>query len=184
MRKSEYIQLVKDGVGTMFKDRTIAIHIGLVFEQVFGQVYASDPQQLDFYTKEYTCSVIDEKPYPYVMLPKKIVHFKDLKKGVRSVCYPHDTEIRFVPVSGVGQKVYAKLTGGIDKSIGFEVKTNKVFLERKPDGDELTLSLVIPFQEWDMEDDIPAPSGMAENIIQMAISSVKGEGIPQNIHKK
>ena len=48
---------------------------------------------------------------------------------------------------------------------------------------EVVLSLVLPFDVYDGNDDVPMPSGVNELIIQFAIDSLNGKDIPINIHK-
>ena len=183
MLKGEYIQLVKDGTNNRFKDRTIAIHIGLVLEQMLGQLYQAHPEQLDFYTKSFIITVNKTGKSPYILFPKKIMHFSDLKKGCRSINTTGDTSVQFVPVSLLGRKIYPAINTG-DTSIGFEVKTDRAIFDNLPDEiTEVVASLVIPFNQWDLTDDIPSPSGVNELIIQFAIDSLNGKDIPVNIHK-
>jgi hypothetical protein len=183
MLKSNYIQLVKDGTGNRFKDRKIAVHLGLVFEQLLGQLYTAHPDELDFYCKDFTVPVEKNDQFSYATFPRRIMHFSDLKKGCRSINTSGDVSTQFVPVSLLGRKIYPSINVG-DKTIGFEVKTNKAIFDNLPaEIKEVVLSLVIPFDQWEMTDDIPTPSGMNEIVIQFAIDSLNGKEIPLNIHK-
>jgi hypothetical protein len=47
----------------------------------------------------------------------------------------------------------------------------------------VVLSLVIPFDQNSLTDDIPAPSGVNETIIQMTVQALQGKEVPINIHK-
>lgn len=179
MRKDAYIQLVKDATGNQFKDRTIAVQIGMALEQLWGQVWAKDPNQLDQYTKDFTVPVTGN----YVKFPKRIVQFKDLKKGCRSISTTDGTTVQFVPVSLLGRKIYPSINTG-DTSIGFEVKTDRAIFDNLPDEiKEVVVSLVIPFDQFEMTDDIPAPSGVNELIVQFAVDSLLGKGVPLSIFK-
>ena len=183
MRKSFYIQQVKNGTDNQFQERTIAVTIGAIFEQLLGQLYASRPEQLDFWTSNFKVTVSRSGKYSYALFPKRIIQFTDLKKGCRSINTEGDTSVQFVPVSLLGRKIYPTINTG-DKSVGFEVKTDRVIFDNLPDEiNELVLSLVIPFDEYNFSDDIPAPSGVNETIIQMSIQALTGKEVPINIHK-
>jgi hypothetical protein len=183
MLKSEYIQLVKDGTNNRFKDRTIAVHLSLIFEQLFGQLYTNSPEQIDQYTTDFTIPVTRNGKVAYIIFPKQVVHFKDLKKGCRSINTTGDSTVQFVPVSLLGRKIYPTINTG-DTSIGFEVKTDRAIFDNLPDEiKDVSASLVVPFSQHELTDNVPAPSGVNELIIQFAIDSLNGKDIPVNIHK-
>jgi hypothetical protein len=183
MLKNQIIQLVKDGSQNRFKDRTCALHIGLIWEQMLGQLYSAHSEELDYYTTPLKAQVVRNGKNVYALFPKRAIHFSDLKKGCRSINTEGDVTVQFVPVSLLGRKIYPSINTG-DKSIGFEVKKDRAIFDNLPDEiNEVVLSLVLPFDVYDGNDDVPMPSGVNELIIQFAIDSLNGKDIPINIHK-
>jgi len=181
--KAQLIQLVKNAIGDQNRDRLVAFHLGMVFEQLLGQVYGRDPEQLNYYCQDFDCHIYQKGTMNYVLFPKKVIHFSDLKKGCRAISYTDDSSLRFVPVSLLGRRIYPSINTG-DKSIGFEVKTDRAIFDNLPAAiKEVTLSLVIAFNQYANDDEIPLPSGISETLIQMAVASMKNEQVPINIHK-
>jgi len=183
MLKSFYIQEVKDATENQFKERTIAVKIGAVIEQLLGQLFSAHPDQLNFWTQDFIVPVTRSGKSSYALFPKRVIHFSDLKKGCRSINTEGDNSVQFVPVSLLGRKIYPTINTG-DTSIGFEVKTDRVIFDNLPDEiKNVVLSLVIPFDQYLLTDDIPAPSGVNETIIQMTVQALTGKEVPINIHK-
>ncbi len=183
MLKNQIIQLVKDGSQNRFKDRTCALHIGLVWEQMLGQLYSAHSDELDFYATPLKSQVVRTDKNVYAVFPKRAIHFSDLKKGCRSINTTGDVSVQFVPVSLLGRKIYPTINIG-DKSIGFEVKKDRVIFDNLPDEiKEVILSLVIPFDQFANDEDVPMPSGVNDLVINFAIDSLNGKDIPINIHK-
>ena len=183
MLKGQIIQACKDGSENKFHDRTVALHVGMIWEQLLGQLYSSHPEELDFYTTPLKAEVIRDGKTAYALFPKRAIHFSDLKKGCRSINTEGSTEVQFVPVSLLGRKIYPAINIG-DKSIGWETKKDRAIFDNLPDEiNEVILHLVMPFDEYGMLEDVPMPSGVNETIIQMSIASLTGKEVPINIHK-
>jgi hypothetical protein len=182
------LQLVKDGSGNQFRERTIALHAEMVWETYIGQLFGQNPEQLNFYTKSFVVPVVpkdDENSIAYSILPKRIVQVRDAKKGVREITYTKNPGLKFVPVTLLQRKIYPEMeVGAVDDTVGYEVMTNKVLYDNiDPAIKEVQMRLCLPFSQWDINDDLPLPEGIAALIIQETISSMKGEGVQPNMYK-
>lgn len=187
MLKKELIDLVKDAAGLKYSDRTVMHHIGLAFEQVIGQIFRQNPGQLDFFAKDYTVPVIHVSPRPYSTLPERIIQFSDTSNGVRRILYTGNDDIDFVPVPAHYFQLEDNLdVGSVDSSVGFYVRSNKVeYSKSLPRAvTEVRMELVIPFSQHSDNDDFPFPAGASENILAMALATLRKETPETNVNKK
>ena len=190
MLKGEIIQLTQDATGNLFRVRTIALHIEKVWDQYTGQIFLQNPNEHNFYTKIFpdvpVVPVSNTNAIAYSIFPERIVQINDVRKGCREITLSKSPELKFVPVSMLGRKIYPKLeVGYLDKTIGFEVMTDRVLYDKIPSSiQKVTMRLCIPFSRWQMTDDIPMPSGISSLIIDATIASMKGESIPMNQYHK
>jgi hypothetical protein len=185
MRKSQWIDLIKDATGTKFQDRTIALHIEMAQNTVLGQIFRSDPGQLDFFTRQYEADVVPGDR-PYALLPKRIIQNVDLANGVRRIYPVGSNAIMFIPMPSFGHSVFSEVgLDNVDDSCGYEVKTDRVmFWNLRYPITRVLMELVVPFSDWDDTDDFPIPIGTADQITQLAISTFKGQSKETNIYKK
>lgn len=186
MLKKEIIDLVKDAAGMRFGDRTVMHHVGLAFEQVIGQLFKQNPNQLDFFTKDYTVPVVHVSPRPYSLLPERIIQFSDTSAGVRRILYTDDDNIDFVPVPAYYFQLEDNLdVGCVDTSVGYYVRINKVEYSNSMPRviKDVRMELVIPFSQYADNDDLPLPAGASENILAMALSTLRKETPETNVHK-
>jgi hypothetical protein len=185
MRKSQWIDIIKDATKTKFSDRTIAIHIEMAQNTVLGQIFRADPAQVDFFAKPYPAAVV-HGDRPYALLPKRIIQNVDFANGVRRIYPVGDNSLTFVPMPAFGHALFSEVgLDQVDDSCGYEVKTDRVmFWNLRYPVENVIMELVIPFSDWDDEDDFPIPIGTADQITQLAISTFKGQQAETNIYKK
>ena len=190
MLKGEIIQLIKDATGNLFKDRTIGLHVEKIWDQYTGQIFLQNPNEHNFYTKSYpkvpVVPVSHSNTIAYSIFPERIVQINDTRKGCREITLSRSPDLKFVPITMLGRKIYPKLeVGYLDQTIGFEVLTDRVLYDKMPSSvTEVSMRLCIPFSRFQMFDDIPLPAGISSLIIDAAISSMKGESIPMNQYHK
>jgi hypothetical protein len=186
MLKKELIDLVKDAAGLKYSDRTVMHHIGIAFEQVIGQIFRQNPGQLDFFTKDYTVPVVHVPPRPYSTLPERIIQFSDTSAGVRRILYLDNDDIDFVPVPAYYFQLEDNLdVGSMDSSVGYYVRSSKIeYSKSMPLAvKEVRMELVIPFSQYSDNEDFPFPAGAGENVIAMALSTLKSEVPETNVNK-
>ena len=190
MTKGEIIQLIKDATGNMFRDRTISLHVEKIWDQYTAQIFMQNPNEHNFYTKSYpdvqVVPVSNTNAIAYSLLPERIVQINDTRKGCREITLLKSPDLKFVPITMLGRKIYPKLeVGYLDKTIGFEVMTDRVLYDKPmKDISVVNMRLCIPFSRWAITDDIPLPSGISSLIIDAAVSSIKGESVPLNVYHK
>lgn len=185
MRKDQWIETVKRIVGAGFGDRTIALHIEMAQNTVLGQIFLRDPAQLDFFTKQYNATVVSGDR-PYALLPARIIQTSDLANGVRRIYPVGSNAIMFIPMPSMGHSVFSEVgLDNLDDSCGYEVKTDRVmFWNLRYPVENIIMELVVPFTDWDDEDDFPIPAGTADQITQLAASMFAGKPAETNIYKK
>lgn len=185
MRKEQWIEIVKRATGAKFSDRTIALHIEMAINTVLGQIFRQDPSQIDFFTKQYTATIV-AGDRPYALLPARIIQMPDLANGVRRIYPAGSNSLMFVPMPSMGHSVFSEAgLDNLDDSCGYEVKTDRVMLwNLRYPVTNIIMELVIPFSDWEDEDDFPIPMGTADQITQVAIGTFSGEKVEPNIYKK
>jgi hypothetical protein len=141
---------------------------------------------LDFFAKPYEVAVVRVSPRPYSTLPERIINFPDTSAGVRKILSLDADDIDFVPVPAHFFQLEDNLDlCGVDASVGYVVRTNKVEYSKSLPLPVKTvrMELVIPFSQWADTDDIPFPAGIGENIIALAVSTLRKEVPETNIYK-
>jgi len=174
MVKEKIVQLVADAVGENFALRTVALHIENAYNSIVGQIFASNPNQLDFYAKPYEVAITRNKGRVFANIPVAIIQSPDNARGVRSIS-DKDGTCRFyaVPLYALRSSCDAAKLSGF---VFYGVKTSIVeFLNLPKQVDSVMMDLVIPFSLWDDSEDIPIPSGVADNIIALAMQTLNKE---------
>lgn len=181
MTKEQIVQLVKDACGLEFSDRTVAMHIGNVFNSIVGQLFASDANQYMFYSKRIIITV--DHRTAVVELP--LIQNRTNGNGVPRIMPvdPDDTTV-FYPSPSYS------MNSGVDanklSSFVFYTVTNSVirFNKSLPETVTSVLADVIPaFEGYEDQDIISLPQGVAQMIVDGAISAVKGTPSHSNIYK-
>jgi len=177
MRKAEIIELVKQKLGWKWGDRTIQLHVENAWNQFVGQLFVNDSHQLDFYTKTYTVDIETDETRKYSLLPVKTIQYKDAAGGVRRIHTLCDEEVFFVPMRGIDFQLFSSLDAGIVASdvVGYQTKTGRVDYLGLPYGvTSVRMDIVPSFSEYDDDDDIPFPDGVAASIYGLVLQMVQG----------
>lgn len=187
MNKNQFIELIKGRLGWKFGDRTIALHIDNAWNQVVGQLFLNDSHQLDFYCKTYTVTVEYSEPRPYALLPVNTIQYKDAGGGVRQINTICDEGVYFVPMRGIDFQLFSGLDAGIVNTdvVGYLPKTDRVEFFDMPDTiTQVRMEVVPAFSALSDSDDIPIPSGIAENIYGLVLQAIQGNApTDENIFK-
>lgn len=173
MIKEKIIQLTADMVGEKYALRTVAYHVENAFNTIVGQLFNTDPDQHNFYCKPFDASVTRERGLTYATLPKPVIQTPDNGKGVRMVTDKEGLN-EFYPVPQSALRSSADATE-LAEFVWYTPKTDRVEFKNLPKVVEtVTMWLVLPFAEWGDHDDIPLPSGVADNIIMLAAQTFSG----------
>ena len=187
MKKEELVQLVLDGAGRQFGERTAAIHIGNIFNTIAGQLFAQDPNQWQFYTMRVLLTVTNRKAtltIPLIQTPNNAKGvIRVMPSGAESDCMPDDTEFYPMPQYALNSSVDANK---MSWAVFYTVNNNTVrFNKSLPEGVTSLYADVVPeFSGYDDDDFISLPFGVAQLIIDGAVASLKGEEGYSNIYKK
>jgi len=170
MIKEKLVQLVADAVGEKFALRTVALHIENAYNTIVGQVFVQNPNQLDFYAKPYEADVVDN----YALFPVPVIQNADNAKGCRSI---HDLKntMRFYAIPVYALDSSSDVTR-LPDFVFYAVRSDRAeFLNLPKMVKKVLMSLVVPFSEWGDKEDLPIPSGVADNIVALAIQTLNAE---------
>lgn len=181
MKKSELIQIIKDQSGIEFYDRTVAIHIGNVFNHISGQLFSQNPTQWMFYTKKYTLDVTNR----VAPLTFSIIQNITNGSGVPKITPVGDETFDMYPMP-----LYA-LNSSVDANnmspfVFYTVTNNEICFNKSlpTTVTEVIAHCVVEFKEYADDDLISLPSGASQLIIDGAVAAVKGDPSVTNIYKK
>jgi len=185
MLKTKLIFLVKDKIGTQTGDRTIALELENAINQVLGQLFARDLSQWNAYAKPFIADIVRTDVRPFALHPVRVIQTPEVNNGIVAIYSEKEDDRKYESMPMNGLMTYEKLgLGNLTDTVGFVVYAEKVeFWNLPPSVEKVREFIVRPFSEWDDNEDFPLPAGAAETVIQMAIDSIKGNQIENNIYK-
>ena len=181
MQKDKIIELVRQSVfgGSATSDRLhqadprrIELDITAAFNTVFFQIFKKEPSNLDRYSKQYKnvdVSYDSTTALYYSTLPAPIIQFPVTGDGIRRINTMQGVDITFVPVNQQDTELmYGLEFDEIDDVIGYYLNGSTVYYYNHDDTiTSVKMDLVVPFTEWDMNEDVPVPSGKDLEIINI-----------------
>ena len=186
MRKNEIVQAVMDAAGMDFGHRTAAIHISTVFNSVVGQLFARDNNQFQFFCKRVKISGSNRTFIIPMSLIQTYANSKGVVRGMTTgaecPCLPDDSEFYPMPPYALKSSVDAN---NMADFIFYTVTVSVIrFNNSLPkEVTELLFDVVPEFQEYLDEDIISLPMGVAQAIIDGAVSSLRSDPAHTNIYK-
>ena len=110
----------------------------------------------------------------------------DTATAVRHVYPTGNDRIDFVPIEETGVDIFSAVDlDMIDSSVGYMPKADRCeYWNLQKHVCNVVQYIVVPFSEWADTDDIPLPMGVADQIIQLALSTFRGQVAETNIYKK
>lgn len=187
MKKKELIQRIKDKAGLTFGDRTVGFELTNVFNTVVGQLFASNPNQYEYYSVKVTLPVSNREARLDIPLIQTKLNGNGVPRiqptGASCDCFPDDTVFYPAPSFGLNTSVDAAKISGY---IFYKVTANTIEFSRSlPSGvTEVTATVVPEISYYDEEDYINLPAGAAEQIIDLTVAALSGQQGPGNIYKK
>jgi hypothetical protein len=175
MIKNQLVQLLADSAGEKFAMRKVALHYEQAYNTIVGQLFSGNGNQYSFFTKEYTVPVLWNSGNPYSMLPATVIQCEDNSKGVRRISTTSgDTAFYPAPSYFLDSSSDCTMAYGF---IAYVVKYDRIkFDKRLPKiVTSVLMELVVPFSAWGDDEDIPIPSGVADNIMALAIQTLGGK---------
>jgi len=187
MTKRELIQLIKDGAGVDFGDRTVAKKIGMVFESVASQLFATNNNQWAYYSKTVTLPVVNR----VAKLTIPLIQTKNNSNGVPMIqltgaacsCEPDETVFYSTTSYGMNTSVDA---AKVSTFVFYVVTANEIRFARTLPADvtEVSATVIPEFSAYSDDEFINLPSGAAQQIIDLCIAAVQGNAVNTNIYKK
>jgi hypothetical protein len=185
MTKDEWIGLIQN----RFPDvhgRIIELHIGRAINTIIYEVFRQDMTNLDLYARPYTVSVQkdEDSGIYYSILPSAIVQLPDCMEGVRRIYLAKGSKVsKFIPIPRDSWDVFNNSdVSKVSPLIGYSVQPTKVMYMNNPDTDTVCMDLVIPFENYDYDDQVHIPSGQDERLIQLVETFINGTPMPDKIN--
>lgn len=182
MRKKEIVQQVLDGAGQVFGYRTAERHIANVFSTYVGQLFATNPNNYEFYCKRITLPVSNREAEVTVPLLQLRTNANGVPRIMpTSEC---DTDTEFYPAPA-----YALRSGAdanhISNMVFYVVQGNTIrFNKSLPESvTEVKADVVLEFHGYDDDDFVNLPSGAAQQIIEASVQAMRAEPTKSNIYK-
>ena len=187
MTKAQLIRLVMEGAGKEFGDRTVALKVGMVFESLAGQLFGSNLNQFEFYSRDIILPVTNRVATLTTALIQTKLNGNGCPRirptGASCECMPDSTIFYPVPSFGLSLNVDAVKVPGM---IFYRVTNGEIqFSHSLPEGVTEVIATVIPqLSEYADDDLITLPSGIAQLIIDQSIAAVRGDAAAANVFKK
>ena len=153
----------------------------IVWQQLIVQTYDESAQDINYYSKQYTISVVEdvEDELYHSDLPVEMLRLPRIGEGVININQINSRDADFKPLRKsdfrlmTSQEVYR--TGG---DIYWYTEYNKVYY-----GDSMTdeianvgveMNIVIPFSAYDFDEELPLPAGQSQVFVDMAVNYLAG----------
>jgi hypothetical protein len=186
MIKAKLIELVQTkltggGLNTdaikKYPTRVVAEYIGLAMNTLLYDVFKANPNSLDMYAKEYEVDVKKGETAWYAVLPKSPMQFPNNDYGIQYVRLKGDySSLLFLPLTAVANAPLYRLGTVIRNGIiPYNFSAGKLFFggQSMVDMPKVTVGLVLPFSEFDDNDDIMIPLGTGTNLIDTIVHLIQ-----------
>ena len=187
MNKAQLIALVKDATGQEFGDRTIALKMGMVFTDYASQLFGTNLNQWEYYSRQVTLNVANRVAALTIPLIQSRLNGNGCPRivptGASCECIPDTTVFYPAPTYGLNIEVDATTIEGM---VYYTVTNSEIRFSRSlPAGVTEVTATVIPTLEYYGDDEtITLPSGIAQMIVDATIAVLKGQPAPGNIYKR
>lgn len=160
-----------------YHNEVIDAWITMAFNQLLGQLFRKSLGNFDLYVKRYNnVSILQDADTDiyYCDLPAPIVQTIDVAEGVRRINTMKGRGIEFAPISGDSLQILT----GIDVNlitdvVGYRVFSDRVEFQWIPAGmTEVRMELVVPFTEYEDEDDVKIPGGGDAQLMEIILNFV------------
>lgn len=187
MTVKEYVDTIKNTLDredstSQFHPNLIRLHCDFTWNQILHDAFRKDLSYLDFYAKEYNSitPTLNSTTNRYeALFPAPIVQLPNRSEGVRNLSTNQGTGLEFVPIS----EQEWRYTDGMEVDTvetttkTYFVRTDRaIFANNFVAADAaagVSMRLVIPFSEFDDDDELPVPSGQGENFINMVLARLR-----------
>lgn len=157
--------------------RLVEFNLGMAWNQILYNTFRKDLSFLGFYAKEYLNVAVTLNGSTGVYsstLPAAIVQLPDKSAGVRRISRMTEDSMRFVPMSeSLAQQKSGLEVDRVTSKIGFIVRYNRVEYDDNMTAaiaaGNVKMSLVIPFDAYTWNENLPIPAGQDEELVRLAM---------------
>jgi len=179
MEKSKYIELIRINVfgGKETVDRLhladprrIELDIASALNSIFYKTFKKDPSNLDRYSKPYLSVAVSYEASTqtyYSILPAKVIQYPICGDGIWNINTMTGKDVTFSPIQmGERELLFESEFDSIDDVIGYSLSGSRVdYYNFDPIITAVKMDLIVDFTEWDMDEDVPIPSGQDLEVI-------------------
>jgi hypothetical protein len=195
MVKKQLIELIRgrimDGSASIDRlkeadPRRIELAIAAVLNTIFYDAFRNHSSNLDTYSKKYknvAVTLDSTTNIYYSTLPANVVQFPRVSDGIMHINTMKGVNVTFVPLKDDDtEMMYGIESDLIDDVIKYIRKGNIVeYYNFDLTITAVRMDLVVDFTEWDMDEDIPIPSGQDMNIVNMVTQYLKQDIRPTDL---
>ena len=189
MIKKALIESVKKSLAqidktTRYHDKLVEAYITMATNTIMEQIFAKDIGNFDLYARTYTNVAITEDVNTgefYSLYPAPIVQTIDVAKGVRSISTMRGWGLQFAPVAGDTLKLFEGLDiVRITDVVGYRLNRDRITYMGRPVDEDLNtittvkMSLVVPFTEYDDDENFHIPGGFDLNLFDAIVQIARG----------
>lgn len=184
MRKQAIRELVRSRLLSVDKtakyhDEVLDSWITMGFNQLLGQLFRKNLGNFDLYTKRFNgVPVLQDANTDiyYCDYPADICQTIDVAEGVRAINTPKGIGMEFAPMSGDSMGILPECDVNlVTDVIGYRVFTDRVeFIWMPDDIDTVRMELVVPFYEYEDDEDIKIPGGSDVQLLEIILQLING----------
>ena len=181
MIKAQFIELIRlnifggsEAVDRLYlaDPRRVELDITAAMNTLFFQIFKKDRSNLDRYAKTYknvAVSYDSSIVTYYSTLPAKVIQFPTVGDGIWNISTMTGQDVTFAPVTISDKELlYNNEFNLLDDVIGYSLSGSQVsYYNHDPLITEVRMELIVDFTEWDLNEDIPIPSGQDLEIINI-----------------
>lgn len=189
MTKRQLIETINRRFQNQWHPNMVASYIALAIEKFLYPQLKADPSNYDMFTKDYenqTVSYDEDREIYYITLPSPVIQLMKTGDGVRDIRTTRGKSITFTPVSANQAKVLNDLeVFKIHDRVRYIVRNGRIeffdknTIEKIPTVD---LSLAIPFNQYDSDDEVVIPAGAGIDIVNVTIQLMQNKPIDDLIN--
>ncbi len=153
-------------------ERRVELDITAALNTLFFQAFKKDPSNLDRYSKPYLNIPVTYEASTqsyYSILPATVIQYPVVGDGIWNINTMVGRDVTFVPVQMNDKELmFDNEFNSLDDVIGYSLSGSRVdYFNFDPIITAVKMDLVVAFTEWDINEDIPIPSGQDLEVINI-----------------
>ena len=164
-------------------DEGLVEHVmGRVYSDILFQQWKTMPLSVGQYAKTYDSNTIEQDATTdiyYTSLPAKVLSFPDSQSGIRKISTLKGEGVDFVSEYSDNMELMEGLECDTASNvISYTLRNNRIEFKNMTNtiaASNIRIEIIIPFEEYDYEDDVLLPSGLQTQLIQVTTEYLIGK---------